>query len=540
MYIYIYMIKPILPFYTIFLVLLLTTYELEAQKLIVERTIFIGGDSCIVKIEDALKISNGEIIFVGESNCSNTGNIQSSNKGDKDLIVGKLDQNFNLLWTKGYGGSWYERAIQIVKIGSSNQFAILSYSKSSDGDISNFLGSSDCWLMVIDNQGTLKWSKNFGSSGDDPPVSIAATNDNGILLLGTTNGDDNDITSKYSSSPFYYDWFLLKVDSLGNKEWSKTIGGTKDEYGVGKIIKALNVFYLIGTSTSTDYDCLDTTWKHNNTKADILLIQTDSLGTPKWSRRYGGSEPDIANDAIWDNRDSSIVIVGYTTSKDIDITSYYGQDDVIVMKVDKYGKLIWSKTIGAGNIETDPKIIKVGDDYGIYMNTSSFSALRAETWLFILDKDGITINNILVGGADRDYTGGLLSVPPKILLYGYNYSDKFSQGLGSHNYSYSAPGYFSLIDYFPVSIDATIQNRNRKISLAPNPASRSVKVSLPRHNDQSALMVIDMMGRKVYAQKISANTNTIDLNVERIVSGDYTLVLKTNEGNYYQKLVVDH
>ena len=76
--------------------------------------------------------------------------------------------------------------------------------------------------------GEIEWIKNFGGSGEDTAQSIIATSDGGFAVFGFTNSIDGDVSDK--TMPVV-DYWLLKLDIEGNLQWSKTYGGSGEDKG---------------------------------------------------------------------------------------------------------------------------------------------------------------------------------------------------------------------------------------------------------------------------------------------------------------------
>ena len=69
-------------------------------------------------------------------------------------------------------------------------------------------------------------SKSFGGTLDEKVTSAVETKDGGMLGLGYTNSTDGDINKTHD----LIDIWLAKIDNNGNKVWSKTIGGSLNDY----------------------------------------------------------------------------------------------------------------------------------------------------------------------------------------------------------------------------------------------------------------------------------------------------------------------
>ena len=77
-------------------------------------------------------------------------------------------------------------------------------------------------------RGEVEWMRNFGGSGAETATSIIATQDGGFAVLGYSKSTDGDLEAK--SLPVN-DYWLLKLNSEAELEWQRTYGGSKDDQG---------------------------------------------------------------------------------------------------------------------------------------------------------------------------------------------------------------------------------------------------------------------------------------------------------------------
>jgi len=153
-------------------------------------------------------------------------------------------------------------------------------------------GSGDAWLIKTDSVGNEKWSTTFGGSDWDWAWSVQQTSDGGYILAGRT----------YSFGAGSCDAWLIKTDSLGNEEWSRTFGGS-DVEGAWSVHQTSDGGYILAGYTGS----------FGAGSSDAWLIKTDSLGNEEWSRTFGGSHFEHAY-SVQQTSDRGYIMAGYTDS----------------------------------------------------------------------------------------------------------------------------------------------------------------------------------------------------------------------------------
>ncbi len=94
------------------------------------------------------------------------------------------------------------------------------------------------------------WSHNFGGSSDDVCNSVANCFDGGIIMAGLSQSNDGDVSGNHGGN----DYWVVKVDANGNKQWTKTLGGSGNDIA-NSIVQANDASYVIaGSSNSIDGD----------------------------------------------------------------------------------------------------------------------------------------------------------------------------------------------------------------------------------------------------------------------------------------------
>ncbi len=356
--------------------------------------------------QSIVKTSDGGYTILGHVQSAD-GDVENKLDESFDYWVIKYDQNNTLQWQKTYGGSDDDRGRDIIQTSDAG-FAILGYSKSNDGDVTQTNGFNDFWVSKLDTSGTISWEKSFGFSGADHGISIIQTNDNGYLLTGVldvtaSNGQGN---SKLLSSKKHAggDYWAIKLNASGEKQWSRFFGGSFTDTPYGVIQTEDNGYIIVGSSDSDDVDI-----KGNKGSYDFWVIKISDTGNLVWEKSFGGSETDEAR-AITKSSDGNYIIVGDTRSNDLDVSNNHGAADLWVIKISPTGNLIWEKSFGGTSFDTGRSVTKTQDN-GFIISGSSRSSDgdisnnngQNDAWILKIDDNANLKWQKTVGGSDIDF-----------------------------------------------------------------------------------------------------------------------------------------
>jgi hypothetical protein len=265
---------------------------------------------------------------------------ESFGAGGRDIYVVKLDSWGNVQWTKTIGGSSVDVALSIIQ-SSDGGYVVAGFTESFGA------GGYDIYVLKLDSWGNVQWTKTIGGSDDDTAVSIIQSSDGGYAVAGWT----------YSFGAGGRDIYVVKLDSWGNVQWTKTIGGSDDD-GAVSIIQSSDGGYAVAGRTYSfgagDYD--------------IYVVKLDSWGNVQWTKTIGGSDDDEAYSIIRSS-DGGYAVAGWTSSFGA------GWSDIYVVKLDSWGNVQWTKTIGGGSVDGAFSIIQSSDGgYAVAGFTTSFGA----------------------------------------------------------------------------------------------------------------------------------------------------------------------
>jgi hypothetical protein len=241
-----------------------------------------------------IQTSDGGYAIAGETH--------SFGAGSGDVYLVKLDAKGNLQWTKTIGGENDEWGNSLIQT-SDGGYAIA-------GETHSFgAGSEDVYLVKLDANGNLQWTKTIGEPESEIGYSLIQTSDGGYAIAGATN----------SFGAGGKDVYVVKLDANGNLQWTRTIGGPEGEIGYSLIQTSDGGYAIAGATNSFGAG-----------GKDVYVVKLDANGNLQWTRTIGGPKDDEGYSLI-QTSDGGYAIAGYTDSFGA------GETDVYVVKLDKDG-----------------------------------------------------------------------------------------------------------------------------------------------------------------------------------------------------------
>ena len=295
----------------------------------------------------------------------------------------------------GGGGGDYAHAIEQTSDGG---YIIAGYSESINGDVTGNHGTTDVWVVKLNNAGTMQWQKSFGGAGWDEGMAIHQTTDGGYMVAGYTLSNDGNASGNHGGM----DYWLLKLDGSGNLQWQRTFGGSKNDYALSMQLTPDGGCIMAGHSESSDGDVTG-----NNGNRDYWIVKVTGAGSIQWQKNFGGSDMDeaysisVAPDGYY--------ISGWTNSTNGQVAGNHGKDDAWVLKLNLSGDLLWKKCLGGSQFERGWSVRTTpdggcvvagfsgsndGDVSGNHLSMGGF----ADFWVVRLDASGTMLWQKCVGG----------------------------------------------------------------------------------------------------------------------------------------------
>ena len=207
--------------------------------------------------------------------------------------------------------------------GGLSNYIVSSLVNTSDGGyaIAGSVNSTAAFLIKTDSNGSVQWSKTYEGLGSVHIYSMVQTSDGGYILAGGTASN-----ATTDSSDWYF--WLVKTDSSGNQEWSKTYNDSGGA-GASAIVQTNNGGYTLAGYIGG----FGPMW--------IWVVNVDSNGTMLWNTTWPGNPQPMASNCLIQTNDGGCVVTGYASS----LNGFNGlQSYIFIFKLASDGNLRWQMT----------------------------------------------------------------------------------------------------------------------------------------------------------------------------------------------------
>lgn len=496
-------------------------------------------------------------------------------------------QTLNIAWQKCIGGSGAEKNPKIIA--RVDQSYTLGFStNSNNGDVSGNKGEYDWLVLKFDKDNLSVFNKLFGGSKTEDFSLIDENSDKTYLLTGTTNSTDGNISGNHGLT----DAWAMKLTSNGLFQWRKCIGGTKNDEGAGVLEVENGNYLLMGSTESSDGD-----FTTNAGGKDIFLIKTDVNGIFAWTKTYGGTLDDRAI-SVAKFADGYVIAAVSSSSNGPATNSNHGGKDILLIKVDLNGAVVWAKFVGGSGDDVPTQLINTSD--GNLLLTATTNSNNGDItgnhglndiWVAKISSAGSILWSKCLGGTGEELSGQIceLSTPNRYFVIGTTSSnngnvsgakggkDIWIAQLNTSGVFQAAKNFGGSSDDIGTSIKVTYDKalliagetsssdgnitgnhgggdawvakltqptasfeaiNDFDISLAPNPAKQFTSLTWPSDINISDIYIHSIDGIEFKHLQTSVGLNSQNIDVSNFPSGHYIISLNAKEGTARKMLEV--
>jgi hypothetical protein len=267
------------------------------------------GGSGFDYLNKVVQLPTGEYIIAGVSNSPADGDKSQPNQGDYDMWVVKLSATGTKLWDKRFGGAQREYTEGLVALPEGGCL-VAGYSASgiSGNKTQASQGGYDYWVLKLTSTGDKVWDKRFGGTGDDKLAALLRTSSGSYLLGGSSRSPVSG--NKSQASRGGYDYWLVKISSSGSMLWEKRYGGEADDQ-LAAMMQTQDGSYLLGGSSASGN--IGDKRQASQGGSDYWLVKVDGKGIKQWDQRFGGAGTEELR-SVSATPDGKYLLGGHSTS----------------------------------------------------------------------------------------------------------------------------------------------------------------------------------------------------------------------------------
>ncbi len=432
--------------------------------------------------------------------------------GNAGLAIMRGDGELNVIWERLLGCEDHFLPYSLSGVATDDGGIVCTaiHGEWACGDVSQYYGSSDIWVVKLDKNGNLEWETTIGTDGSEGDATIATAKDGGLYIV--CDADNQFVSGSIEScvhSGGYVDGILVKMNANGEVEWNRCYGGNKND-SFSNVIELPDGYLLGGISSSSDGDLQGAGYHHGHVygqphmplTTDIWLLRTDLDGNGLWSKCYGGTKQEKIV-KVFLNDDGGFTVFGTTESLDGDPQSANNLkpawnleigNKLWVFRTDSNGNLLWERAIGT----------------------------QTESHEYLED---------VIKHSDREYTilGQADSSGGEMPCGDYNCTNDTAYLMNSYN-NYWVLHVTDTVDYTTWQVPEWPRPLDEAILVYPNPTNGTVTIG--------GLGVAEVKVYNVLGQLVKTVQGTNEINISNLKQGVYFVsIITENKERFIRKIV---
>ena len=412
----------------------------QTEKTVAWATAFSGKDW---DVPSAIALdSNRLYVGGGFSDTLRVAGQELVSRGDRDIFLACFTTEGGLLWLHRAGGNNYDMLTDLATDSAGNVFATGCFR-----DTIRFENDSIVGVGFINNfvakyspEGRLLWLRHIVGGCRENELWLTFDSRNRMFLAGAFY-DSLSVGNQTHYSKGSSDMFVTLLDSDGNIEWFKQIGGVgKDK--INRLILRDSMIYLAGSFSDSLFLGNDTLVSHGYKDMFAAAMTLDTV--VKWTFSAGGNFDDAINGLSLDSAGNVYFAANFveTCYMGVDTLRTRGVDDACLVRLDTAGNVQWIRQLGGISNDYSRDLVIDKNQQLFWTGTFKlklkhegleFRSSNRQSDIFICryDTAGIMHEFIQAGGSGEDYPLQMLrDTAEHVYLLGVFNNDWQSLGSG--------------------------------------------------------------------------------------------------------------
>ncbi len=303
---------------------------------------FLGGDDWDIGRTITLDTNNNAIVsgatWSTDFPITNDA-IQSTNAGQRDIFIARLDASGTELSYASYWGGTGQEETRGMALGTNGNLALTGWSNSADlptnpdsfapdygGEFDGFL------LQLTPDLDEIDFATYLGGSGEDRATAVVLDNHNTVTVSGYTLSSDFPISPSAYQTNLAGDWdsFVLRLGADARAEhgrsgrsliYSTYLGGSEVDESLGLTVDTNGIATIIGTTDSIDFPTTPHAFSPSlSGDQDVFMAQISPGGNQLLYGSFLGGEEKDGGTAVTQTTPNSFILTGSTRSPDFPTT----------------------------------------------------------------------------------------------------------------------------------------------------------------------------------------------------------------------------
>jgi hypothetical protein len=211
----------------------------------------------------------GNVIVVGWT----FGDMAGAGLGNGDAVVRKYAPNGSVLWTRQFGSSGNDQAFGVAIDSIDNVFVVGHTWGAMSGANK---GQKDAFVRKFNSAGVVEWTRQFGTVFSDAATGVAVDGTGAAIVVGYTGG------VLYGTNYGGDDAFFRRYTGGGALVRTRQFGTAGSDQANGVSVGPANSFFIVGTTDGNLAGALgaEDAWLRKYSSADVQAF-TRQFGTPQ-------------------------------------------------------------------------------------------------------------------------------------------------------------------------------------------------------------------------------------------------------------------
>lgn len=310
--------------------------------------------------------------------------------GRTDAFVRRYSGTGEVEWDVQFGSEDSDGVYAAVA--ADEDAVVAGYSRGALPGAAN-LGESDAFVSRLGPDGTIMWTEQFGSSGEDIAYALDEAANGELLVVGYVGASLPGHESLGGEDAFW-----ARFDGAGRLLASAQFGTDKQDIAFSVCAHESGSFAVAGASAAG----LGGAVHRGKEDAFVALYRDD--GAPMWSEQFGGPSKDVATSIVCLS-DGSVAVAGYYY-EELDGVPGLGSYDGFFRKYDRDGTLVLSRVIGSRDsdyvfalaIDRQERFYLAGSTEGLVAGEAEIG--RSDSFILLFDGAGSQVQSWQFGSPE--------------------------------------------------------------------------------------------------------------------------------------------